>query len=112
MDFKRPEEVIKKIIVRAVRETNKTYYGNVNAVNQIKELKPSMDFQHLFFSNCLFSRYPKTLETKKIREAAYFILKRRNENNNIPNLSNKQLYLYLCDYLDKQPKIKELEVSK
>jgi hypothetical protein len=98
-------------MLNAVKKTNKTYFGEINYVQNLKEMKPSIDYQHLFFSNCLFSRYPKNLENKKIKEMVIFILKRRNDKKQLPKMNNKELYFYICDYLDKQPRIKELEVA-
>lgn len=110
--WQRDEKTIKEILIKAVKSTNKTYYGDINYIKKIKNLKPSIDYTHLFFSNCFFSRYPKELETKKIQEMAKFILKIRGEKISFPDLNNKELYFYMCDYLDNHQRVPKLEASK
>ena len=97
-----PTSISKKIIIKGIEDTKKTYYGNINEIKKIKTFNIEGFYNYLFVTNCLYSKYPKKLETEKIHERIGYILKHNNIKFNFKNKTNKQIYLEACNSLDKK----------
>lgn len=66
-----------------------------------------MDFEYgyLFNINCLYSHYPKKLETQKIQKRVSYLLKHNKRGIDFEGKSNKEIYFECCDFLDSKAKI-------
>lgn len=93
----------KDIIAEMTKET-KCYHGKIESLFEINKTDLDYLYTYLFFINCLYSEYPKKLETKKIFERIHYFLKNIGEKINFKNRNNKQIYFECCDILDSKAK--------
>ena len=75
-------------------------YGNYETLKKIPTTTMDFEYLVLFLINCLYSHYPKKLETRKIQKEVGYILKHNNIKINLDNKTNKQIYFECCDFLD------------
>ena len=80
--------------------SSKEYYGKKEKIINIPLTDKDFYYNLLHFSNCLYSRYPKELEIKKIHYVASYIYKNNNKKINLEGKSNKEIYFECCDFLD------------
>lgn len=83
-----------------LKPSNKIYHGKKENLDQISITNIDFYYNHLLYINCLYSNYPKELETKKIHERISYIFKHNNSKINIKDKTNKQIYFECCDFLD------------
>ncbi|MAH03619.1 hypothetical protein CMI39_02420 [Candidatus Pacearchaeota archaeon] len=83
---------------------SKRYYGKKEKLLDISLTNKDFYYNRLNFINCLYSRYPKKLETKKIHEIISYIFKHNNGKINLKNKTNKEIYFECCDFLDSKSK--------
>lgn len=95
-DFIPGNEDVKKGILKTV----KLYYGKEKSLWQYSKTNKDNYYNYLLFSSCLFSNYPKELETNKTHEKILYIYKHNNGKINLKGKTNKQIYLECCDFLD------------
>lgn len=91
-------------VMSALLKPKKTYYGNKKNIL----MAPGTDLDHyyayLFTINCLYSNYPKELETKKIHKRISYIFKHNNGKIDLKGKTNKEIYFECCDFLDSKAK--------
>lgn len=85
-------DLVKKLI-----SNGRKYYGYENIVDKLKKSKNELLYETLWFRNCLYSKYPKRLENKKMIELFKYII----ENSQIPN---KRVFSFLCKAMDESEK--------
>ena len=100
----------KKRLIRSIQKVNKTYYGSIKDIEKIKSFNLNEIYNVVFFSNCLYSRYPKKLENEKINELIRFLSK--NVGLKINNKkTNLEKYIEICEELDKSKNIKSSSIK-
>jgi len=89
----------------ALLTAQKHYWGKRESMKLIP--KTSMDFEYfvLFMINCLYSHYPKKLESDKICSEISYILKHNNGKIDFKGKSNKEIYFEGCDFIDSLAKV-------
>lgn len=88
-------------LIEVIYNTNKIIYGKKENLYCVNKSNKDYYYNYLFWSNCLFSRYPKKLETKKVLERVSYILKHNKGKIDIKGKTNKQIYFECCNFLDK-----------
>lgn len=88
-------------VIKSITNAEKSYFGNHNNIKLIQATNKDYYYNYLFFINCLYSRYPKKLEDKKIKERISYIFKHNSSSINFSNKTNKEIYFECCDFLDK-----------
>ena len=75
-------------------------YGNSENLRKISTTKMDFEYLVLFLINCLYSHYPKELETRKIVKQVSYIIKHNNGKIGFKGKTNKQIYFDCCNFLD------------
>ena len=88
-------------ITNLLKGKNKIILGNLNAFNKIRKSKLDYYYDYLFFSNCLFSNYPKSLEANKIKDKVNYIHKQLTGKKVKLSGSPRKQFLDCCDLLDR-----------
>ena len=85
---------------------SKKVHGNRESMKKIPETTMDFEYMVLVLTNCLYSQYPKELETKKTQHQVSYLLKHINKKIDLKNKTNKQIYFECCDIIDSIAKIK------
>jgi len=81
------------------------YWGNKDLINKTSKTDMDYYYDYLFLTNCLYSNYPKSLETKKIRKKVEYVLKYNKGKIDFNGKTNIQIYFECCDFLDSISKV-------
>ena len=76
------------------------YYGKPKNITQVTKTNIDHFYNYMLILNCLYSHYPKELETKKMQHSISYIMKHAEGKIDLKDKTNKQIYFECCDYLD------------
>lgn len=86
--------------IKQIKKTIKIYYGDKKSIKLAKRTNKDHYYNYLLSIYCLFSKYPKKLEDKKIKNRIKYIFKCNKSQIEEIDKSNKKLFFECCDFLD------------